>query len=328
MVYQFQDKKDVLEELSEKSLSEILDKIESGLVKIKGSGEKAENLLFFLDEASSRIDSAKGAELKAEKAQLDYLISATAKNAWAVLIELGGPKRLAALRDQYHPDFSQSWWHLDQYLIDQGKKNLKKTIYWVGGVVIVLLVLGLVYQRFLAPSPAVVGEFNHERNAQDAVINGDLNTALSETDKALAYSPNNSELMILKGIVLQKLGKVGDADKIFQDVEKILGSRENFLQARALLYIQANDGKSALVDGQEITKLNPDSAEGYYYSSLAYSDLKMINQAIDAFNKASDLAEKQKKTVLLASIRVNLAMALQNAQIEMPTEMGTTTPAP
>jgi tetratricopeptide (TPR) repeat protein len=76
----------------------------------------------------------------------------------------------------------------------------------------------------------------------------------------------------------------------------------------------------ALLDGQEVIRVNPNSAQGYLLIGQANELLGKPGEALDNYDKAFAAAEKTGQTELAAITRTRIAMLMQtmNTQIESP----------
>jgi tetratricopeptide (TPR) repeat protein len=320
------DKQTIHDSIGEKPLSDLLDDIENQLGKFKGTGQQAVKLFLLMDEAYLRVSAAPEDGLKAEKAQFEYVQASIEKNAKGILHELGGSAGIQTLREQYHPGSEQPWWFIDQFLLNRSKASTVRFLKWAAGAAVILLVLGLVYKNFLAPSDATLAKYSSQTSAQDAVKDGDYSKALDNVNVAIQTDPNDGSLYVLKGVILQLLTRGDDANQNFQQAEKLLGSHEKFLLTRAFTYNQSNEPQFTINDCQEVLASNPESPEAYYYLAIATEGIGDTSKAIDYYQKASDLAEKTGKTELTAMIRMNMAMAMQSLQVNLPTDEVTVTP--
>jgi hypothetical protein len=306
----------------QKSISETLDQLEVEVSKLgQGIGVKAEEILFGLDAVRNRLDDLEnqGRTAKGEEAQFEYITNTLRNNSRAFIRELGGIETLTALRSKRQPDRKAWWWFLDEIQSTKIKGTLKRWLIWVGGIIVVLIILSAIYQRFLAPSPAMQAALTYESDIENSLINGDLNGALNMANQGLAIAPDDVTLMILKGITQIKLGQTNDGTLTLSQAEKLAGNEESYLLQRALIYIRSGDSKSALSDAQSIVAINPQSAEGYFYEGLAYQNLNDIQKAYAVFDKAQALADSQGKTALVATIRLDMGLLLQNMGMQPPT---------
>ncbi len=308
------------------SLNDLLDRIEADLGKM-GAGIKVNpmDILLALDLARIRIDKSleQGNEVKAEATQFDYLVKNLQKQGKSFLREIGGEIKLQELRQQVQPGSDKIWWFLDQHLAIIQKASLRKLATTIGVGLGVLAFLVIVYNTFLAPDPLTIKKLDLYNNMGQAIESQDYPTALIVVDQALYVSPDDPDLLTNKGVIFQKLGQNDDALIAFHQAENILGGREKFLLGRAPIYMHFGDTQKMLTDSQEIIKLNPQSALGLFYFGKANEVLGDIPVALEAYDKASALANAQGQAELAATIRVNMAMLLQSNQNQFPTNAPT-----
>jgi tetratricopeptide (TPR) repeat protein len=316
--------------LNAMSLNDLLDKIENNLGRLgEGMGVDPKEILLEMDEASNRLKNAGALEHppKSEEAQFDYIGKTLQKYASLFLRTIGGAGALNALRTQQNPPPGNWWWFIDQWLEEKRSASLRKSVTTTGIVVIILVTLIFVYQRFLAPDKITQQKYDSISNAQQSMATGDYASALNSINLALSGSPNDTDLMIYKGVLLTKLGQQSEADKVFAEAEKILNNHEALLATRTLDYLQAGDPKSAKASAQELIATNPKSAEGYFYLAKSEELLGEQTAALDTYNQAFTLADTQGKSELAATIKISMAMMMQtmNSQFQLPTVVTTPT---
>jgi len=314
--------------LNAMSLNDLLDKIDNNLGKL-GGGIKVDHIeiLSEMDEASLRLKNAALQEhpSKSEEAQFEYIGKTLQKYAPLFLRTLGGSGVLSKLRAQRNPPPENWWWFIDQWLEQKRGASIRKLITTTGIVVIILVVLIVVYQRFLAPDKLTQQKYDSIGSAQQSMATGDYATALSQINLALAGAPNDSDLLIYKGVLLTKLGQQAEAATVFAQAEKILNNHETLLETRTLDYLQAADPKSSKASAQELINYNPKSAEGYFYLAKSEELLGEQTTALDNYNTAFNLADSQGKTELAATIKISMAMMMQSMNSQLPSLGGTPT---
>jgi tetratricopeptide (TPR) repeat protein len=317
--------------LNAMSLNDLLDKIENNLGKLgEGTGVAPREILSEMDEASLRLKSAATQDhpLKSEEAQFEYIGKSLQKYGGLFLRTIGGSAALSKLRAQYNPPAENWWWFIDQWLDHQRSASIRKMVTTTGIVVIILVALIIAYQRFLAPDKVTQLKYDSIGSAQQSMATGDYATALNQINLALASSPNDTDLLIYKGVLLTKLDQKVEADKVFAQAEKILNNHEELLGTRTLDYLQAGDPQSSKASAQELIAYNPKSAEGYFYLAKSEELLGEQNAALDNYNKAFTLADAQGKSELAATIKISMAMMMQAMNSQLPTfEVTPTVPA-
>lgn len=308
--------------LGSASLNDLLDTIENNLGKLgEGMSVDPRQILSEMDEASIRLKNAAAQENppKSEEAQFEYIGKTLQKYARLFLRTIGGPAALGRLRAQHTPPAENWWWYIDQWLEQKRSSAIRKFVITTGIIVIVFASLAFVYQRFLAPSKVTQQKYDSISNAQQLMATGDYTNALVQINLALASSPNDTDLLIYKGVLLMKLEQQDQANTVFTQAEKILNNHEMLLTTRTLFFLQAADPKSAIVSAQELIKYDPKSAEGYFYLGKSQELLGDQTDALNNYNQAFNLADAQGKSELAATIKISLAMMLQSMNSQLPT---------
>ncbi|HSV86654.1 MAG TPA: hypothetical protein VLH85_08760, partial [Levilinea sp.] len=244
-------------------ISAVLDQIEARLGKIAaGSPDQGIPLLVELDEVYHRLDNYTGDpdSIKAEKTQFDYVQATIRANLGSLLRQVGGATRLKAMRTQRKPAPERWWWRLDELVAQQQHRLIQRAGFTTAGILVVAVLLGVIYQAFLAPDAETVARLRHQRQAETALMQGDIETALTEIDRALLYDPDNLELLLMQAIAQQLTGQDRTAAANFAHLETQFGSREEFLVQRALYYNQFARPDLALADAKAVLAINPNSA--------------------------------------------------------------------
>lgn len=278
-----------------------------------GAGKEAIDIPDLFDIADSILKECKqgGHPLLEEQLRFDEVSAQFSQKTKQFLTEIGGVQALTNKRGQKNPDSNRWWWYVDRQLADQRKSNLTKTAKWSGIFFVLIVIVFLVYQRFLAPDKATIQQMNYIQAAEQVAQEGNMEQALAEVNQALTVKPGDPEVLIFRGILQQSLGQQLEADQTFAQAEKIINNREKFLLTRGQRYYTLGENEAALEDAQAAMNINPDSAEGYLLAGEAYENLGKSNEALDAYQKASSLAEAQNNASLEAFVRMRMAMLMQ-----------------
>lgn len=294
------------------------------------SAEKSTALLTGLDQVYDRIQTMENESQsrKLAETQFDTILARLHREPVQFLRDLGGVAILTQLRDQYHPGADRTWWYLDEWLAKKRQNAMKRTLMVGGIVILVLVVLGLLYQRFLAPDPITVARYTHEQNAQDKMANGDWAGAMADIDEGLKVAPDDGSFLVLKGVVLEKQDQNEPAQTVYHQAEQAFQDRESFLVTRAQSYAIAGLYDEALQDTQEATKSNPQNASAFLIAGQVHENLKMYAEAKEDYDHAYEAANQSGQDELAAVARTRTAMLLQtiNAQLPMPSPAVTPTP--
>lgn len=293
----------------EKHITRLSEISPEAALMIPQSFDKADDLL---NDLQSR-----GTSLASEMGQIKTLSAQFSKVKAAFIHKIGGPEQLEKIRQIRQPSEDRWWWFIDKTLAEETKRRTIRALGILGLICVLFLIAALVYNRFFAPDPAFQASYGHQQQAENALIEGELESALEEVQNALTYTPEEPDLYVLKGVILEALGQE-DASKASYDRALLRYELpEYFYNQRTLLYLMIGEPLLALEDTQTAIKINPDSAIPYLYQGQAYENLGDISNAIQSYEKADILAQLTDNTQLQAIIRINLSNVYQ--RISLPT---------
>jgi tetratricopeptide (TPR) repeat protein len=252
-----------------------------------------------------------GHSLKAEEARLQTVSAHLRRKATIFVREAGGVGALEDARRTRQPAEENWWWFLDRVVAERRWASLRRLALTVAGGMLVLLALFALYQRFLAPDPATRERIRHEQAAENLLLEGDSAAALTEVEQALAVAPSDPSLLVLQGGLQQQMGQESAAEESFAAAQKILGDRKTFLLTRGQAYLLLGQPAMALADGQAVVVMDPESAIGYMLLGGAHEQMEDYQEAILAYQQASNLADAQGNYQLAATARVNMATLMQ-----------------
>lgn len=305
------------------TVSDELDRLEvlAGRIGLNSS-EQAFALLRGLDHVMARVEALDEASSSRRtiEAQLDTIGAQLHKEAARFIRDLGGLAALHQVREQAHPAESHWWWFLDQYVVERRRASIKHAMIVAGIVIVVLIILGTLYKQFLAPTPEESAVYASLQSAQTSLGQGELEQALKDVETGLQVSPNDYELLITKGVILEALGRPDEAQKNFDTAKANVTDPEQFYYTRGQAYWMANLPEKALADAEAELKVNPQSGQAHLLAGQVYEGQLKYSQAMDEYNAAFAAAERNDQTELAALARTRLAMLLQvmNTNITPP----------
>jgi len=276
-------------------------------------------MLHLLDQANDLIDElqARGINISSEVGQFETLAAQFLKIKTVFIRNIGGPQKLANLRQERLPSEERWWWYVDIRLEQENKLKIIRLLRIFGLTILLLLIAALIYNRFFAPDPAVKASYGHQQEAENALMEGDFQIALDEVQNALDYTPEEPELYVLEGVIHEALGQEKEAESSFNSAQRLYEQPENFYNQRAIQYLMLNAPQRALDDTETALEINPESALAYLYQGQAYEKLGEIDLAIQSYKRADEFAQKTDNVQLQAIIRINLSNIYQ--AITMPT---------
>jgi tetratricopeptide (TPR) repeat protein len=295
-----------------------LDELEARVGRLGyGLGKDALTIPALFDSVTTSLASfkARGQHMRAEETRLGTVSARLSQKANVFLREIGGADVLEDARPAYQPDPEHWWWFLDQVAAERRRASLWRLLKMVIGVMAVLLLLFALYQRFLAPDPITRERLRHQYSAENLAMQGDVAGALSEAEQALAIAPDDPALLVLKGVLQQRLEEDTSVET-FAAAERAFKDDEAFLLARAQAYLLVDQPEAALSDARSAIEVNPGSAAGYMALGRAYEQLEDYPEAILAYEQVIDLAEKQGDFQLSGMARINAGLLRQRLQTQ------------
>lgn len=314
------------------TISDALDQLDIPASKIGLiTAEEAVELLKGLDSVYARmLELEQGSQSrKTAEAQFDEIVAKLRKEARQFIRDLGGLQVLQQARAEVNPTADRPWWYLDKWLEEKRRAALKRSMVTVGIVAVILIILAVLYNRFLAPDPQESARYGYQQSATDRMINDDFEGALQEIELGLKISPRDPELLVLKGVVQEQLGQTAQAVESFRVAEEGFDHQEGFLLARAQAYLMSSQPEKVLVDVQAVIDLNPQSASAYLLRGQAHEAQQKYSEAMDDYNLAFKAADATGQTELAAMSRIYIAMLTQTMSSQIQAEpLSAPTPAP
>jgi Flp pilus assembly protein TadD len=313
------------------AITEELDRMEVTAGKIgMNSPAAAFALLRRMDVVYEKIEQLEPEtqSRKTAETQFELVRARLLSETGLFLRDLGGTAALRRERDMVQPPASHDWWYLDELQTSRRRNALRRALITAGAAVLVLAVLAVIYQNFLAPDPMVVAVYGREQTARDALFNGDYETALVSVDEGLDIDPQNASLLVLRGVVLSALGREAEAEQAYQQARPLFAAEEEFFLTRGQSWVYAGQSQNALEDAQAALQVNPDSAQAHLLSGQANEVMGRYDLALDDYDRAYDAAEKAGQSELAAVTRTRMAMLMQIMNARMLPDEGMPTPTP
>lgn len=300
------------------SILDRLDEIEAMLAKIDSSNRPlAERILLGLDEIQHEILASNRDEVEALKIDTQFkFVSKRIEQSAPILVKaLGGSKALKEKQSLYGVKKEQWWWYLDDFLRQKRKQKIKR--YSLIGLILVILlgILAIVYDQFIAPPPEIRKRIIAESQINELIDQQDYSHAMDAVGNALVLYPDYAPFWIKKGALARVLNDQQTEEKSFEQAIQFSTDLETYYLYRCAAWMQLGLLDDLLNDADTIIELNPDSPEGYLYKGMAYENRGEMRAAFDAFEKAGELAEKKNDAQLAATIKVRLGMLMQSGSV-------------
>lgn len=307
-------------------LRDLLDRAERRVVNLRGTGKDAVLLLDWLDRIAvlaAQLE-AEGADLRPERGRLETVEAKLRERAGQLVREAGAAFQRA--RQEAEPTPDRWWWYVDEIAAERRKQQLRRLGLMALGLAGVAVVIWFVFNVLFPVDPKIAAVQRLRGEADRALSQGDLEAALAAYEEASQIDPEDPALTIWVGVLQERLGRKEMAEEKYREAEVVAGDRVRFLLERARVYGFVGQLDEALADTDEVLALNPNSAEGYYLRATTLEAQGKMAEAIDAYQRASDLAENTSPE-LAALARIRLGYLLQRGALPTIGPPPTPTPA-
>jgi len=273
-----------------------------------------------LDLAMEKIDHLRqaGGITGSEDSYFETITSQFYSKRRQFLTRIGGASVLVKARQENSPSEDRWWWFVDQAVV-QERWAFARRMLMIGGI-IVLFLIGLfgAYQLFWKPDPAVQASIGYQTKAENLLIEERYEQALVEVNHALVLTPDNPDLLVMRGVLYEILEQPELAEEDFKTAKNTYPNEDSFFTIRSGYYVMTNQPELALADAETSTEINPDSAMGFVRKAQAYESLGDVEKAIENYQLGSDAAERTGDPQLQVIARMSMAQLMQSAPLITP----------
>ncbi len=311
------------------SLGSQLDRLDNLIGRLGlGDRQNALAILRMMDRIDEQFQAlrAQGATIKAEESQFESSSAALLKEARRLVSELGGEAALQEQREARQPPNSAWWWYLDDYLVMKRSQTIRRFAKIALIAALVLGALALAYKLFLTPDPKTVAVFDAVNAGQLLGAEGNYAQALIEVQKGLAVAPNDSQLLIIEGVIYTMQGNLQQAAVDFATAKAGLADDELFFILQSQDFVSINQPERAVTSAQAAIQVNPKSAKGYLLLGTAQEVEGDTTAAYNSYNQAAQLADAQGDSATVVQAKIKLGYLMQGAAPTPAGTPGTVTP--
>lgn len=288
-------------------LRELLKRIESQIGTLAYSQpDEVLAIPEMLDQAALALEKLadQGINIGGELARFNAVQARLKRKGAAFLRAIGGVPALEQAR-QARPD--HWWWHIDEVETGRKKAGVKRLLQTGGIGLLILAVLAAIYQLFLAPPPEIRASYGHKLRAENVALKGDLDQALVQVQLGLEYTPDDPELLAMKGVFETLLGQEKAAEASFAASQAAYNDPAQFFIRRSSLYLVCEQADRALDDVEAALAIDPQSALAYMLRGQGYDKLGDYQQASISYKRADELAGQAGDYELQAIVRMHMA---------------------
>ncbi|HEY3290245.1 MAG TPA: hypothetical protein VGK87_08975, partial [Anaerolineae bacterium] len=142
----------------------------------------------------------------------------------------------------------------------------------------------------------------------------DITGALAAVNSTLSQIPTSTDLLIWKGILLEKTGDMAGSKSSFDLGLTSATSDKGFYLQRAITYVRLGDSPHVIADMNTVLAKYPDTAEAYYVRASGYEGVGKRTEAMADLTKCADLAQAAGNDALYAQAKVRLGTLMQAGQ--------------
>ena len=294
------------------TVRQTLERLETQVTHLRGSGTSAVEILTALDEVSASLHrlEAAGANVRAEAARLESVWRMLQRRA-ALFVREAGPA-LAAARQGRDEDSLQPWWTLDRSVSLTQRRLMRRGLLIGLGLFALLLGGWLAYDRFVAPPPKQRLAMRYLAQGQELVGVGEMTQALTEFEAAAALTPDDAEVQLWVCVLRRQAGDETGAQAACAAARGMLDEAEFFCQ-RGDILLSSGDLEAAAQDAAAAIEAAPDSGYGYYLRGSVAAMRGEVEAAIADYRTAADLAHAADDIELEAAARAQEGLLLQYA---------------
>jgi tetratricopeptide (TPR) repeat protein len=295
-------------------LREVLRQCELKVVALKSMGAEAVDFLRLMDKAHALFAKleTRRVDLRAEQSRWETITRQLHSHAKVLVRETAKAGGLKHLRETTKPSSDRWWWFLDQKVQRQRQQSVRRIIVGGGVALLILVAVGLLYQRFLAPDPTTRQAFRLNLPGERAIQEGDLEAALAEYQALSELTPDDPEAHLRLGTLYQVLDREEEATQAFARARELFSDGADFYVHRGMIYLELGQLELAQADAKEALNLHPESAMAYLIRASVYESLGQIPEAIDDLEQAAALANAQGNASLYALIRYRLGLLMSS----------------
>ena len=287
--------------------------LEIGAANVQGRKHAVLDLLKLrshLEQERVRLERD-GLDLRPERTRLDTVDNILRRKAGTIMQELRAVGGLPQARRTEQPSEEHWWWYLDHYWLDRQRRRVVRVAATVAGVLVLVLGVNLLLDRFFGLSPAEKEARVFSGQAEQYLLQGERAQAITEYERAIAVLPSYSEAYVALAVLYETEGRIEASHEALATAEELIGDRAILLMALARSYEQVGEFDVAMARVEEAILLEPDSAQAYLIRGGLEETLGDTAKAIDDFEHASTLASEQGEDALYVLARTRMAMLMQ-----------------
>ncbi len=300
-------------------LRRLLDDSEKLAVNIKGAGaDRTTELLHWLDKIEALFIQLgqEGTPLESERGRWEAVQGAVQRYEKGIRRELAAAGGLDKIRSELPTEPAQDhwWWWLDVRHQERRIQSIRKTAISAATIILLLLAAYWLFSTLFPVDPIVQETYRLQIDAERALENGDIDTAIKRYEESVALAPSDVDSRASLVVLYKLAGRNNDSQAV---LERLLGdnSADTVYTALAQAYLVTGNSEDTLDAVEQALDHNPENVGVLMLAASAFELQGDITNAIATLQEASDIADRLEQAELQAIARIRLGQLLQSAPL-------------
>ena len=305
------------------ALRDLLEESYIAAVNSQGLGhDRAHRLLLNLDMILAFLHDLQemGVDLRAERARWLEVQGAVRRHAdtlRAELAPLGGLKTLRKSHEKRPSRTERWWWWLDVRARQHARGRLFKLLASIAAVLVLGVAAYWAFGKLFPVDPQVSLAYEHKINAENFLTTGDTAAAMTELELAHQAMPGELDIDCLLAVLYEHEEQ---SQKMEALLASLFASYEPAVVRTSLAqsYMTLGDVEKARPLARQAIADDPANPQGYLISGMIFEADGDTQQAVEAYQRAADVANQAQDFQTEAFAKIRLATLLQKARGPVP----------
>jgi len=295
-------------------LREILSRAEMLAHRLKGrDGHAVLRLLKLRDALETEFSEREemGMDLGPERTRLetiDNILHTRAPVVVRALREAGG---IEHYREEIGAPESHWWWYVDREVRENRRRSLIRTSTIVAIVLVVVLGGNALLDHFYGLSDQEKAAREFTNVAEQAMMEMDYDAAIVQYEAARDIMPELADVQASLGALYEVSGREEESDEAFASLRSLCPDEITYEMQLAQAYQQVGELEFAVLHADNAVRIDGANAEAIFLRGSMHESLGNVDQAIDDFTLASELAIDQDEDALYVLAKTRLGMLMQ-----------------
>lgn len=283
----------------------LLDRAERDTVAVRQDAARAAELLRGIEQAEALLDvqRGQGIDSRAEEGRASSLRGFALREARMIVRQAqaaGQAQQLAG---------SPLWADLLASEAERKARQRRSLLIWLGGAAALAVLLLVVVPRVF-PSAPVASTLEVSAHVEQGDMQGALALALAEQ----ARVPDDEQIGLWVAALQQQLGQASEAKASWDAARARYPSEASYLNDRVGVLVAVGDTAQAEQAATQLQQLPDGAAFGTYQLGAVREAQQRYSEAIQLYDQASQLADKEDRPQLVVVARARMAALMQLPQ--------------